>query len=42
MHDNYYLYFKWKEDGILEISYEENIMIDYLIIHHLYRFSQEF
>ena len=23
MHDNYCLYFKWKEDGILEISYEE-------------------
>ena len=23
IHDNYYLYFKWKEDGILEIPYEE-------------------
>ena len=23
MYDNYYLYFKWKEDAILEISYEE-------------------
>ena len=22
MHDNYCLYFKWKEDGISEISYE--------------------
>ena len=23
MHDNYCLYFKWKEDGNVEISYDE-------------------
>ena len=40
MHDNYCLYLKWKEDGILEILYEEKIMIHYIIVYHLYRFSQ--
>ena len=42
MHDNYCLYFKWKEDRVLVISYEKKIMIHYLIIYHLYRFLQEF
>ena len=38
MHDNYCLYLKWKEDGILEILYEEKIMIHYVTVYHLYRF----
>ena len=42
MHDNYYLYFKWEEDGILELSYEEKVLVHYLIIYHLNRFPQNF
>ena len=43
MHDNYCLYFKWKEYGILETIYMSKIiLIHYLIIHYLYRFPQEF
>ena len=39
MHNNYYLYFKWKENGIKKNYMRKRILIHYLIIHHLYRFS---